>query len=161
MRDLERNNFQGNYTEPKDAGHLFAIKQAPDESLRSFFKKFVEVKCQVKGVNETTVINTTTCGLQRGPLSERLARKPIRIVAELFDKMEEYARAEEDSTRRVEAWAPAALAPTPSGPLGKEGPVATTVGTPAKPRANDYHQKGRNIFHVDNGQPPEVVKRGG
>ena len=51
----------------------------------------------MKGVNETTIINTATCGLQRDPLSERLARKPIRKVTELFDKIEEYARAEEDS----------------------------------------------------------------
>ena len=45
LRDLLRNNFQGNYTEPKGPGHLFAVKQAPGESLRSFFKKFTEVKC--------------------------------------------------------------------------------------------------------------------
>ena len=45
LRDLLRNNFQGNYTEPKDAGHLFGVKQAPDESFRSFFRKFAEVKC--------------------------------------------------------------------------------------------------------------------
>ena len=89
LRDLIRNNFQGNYTEPKDAGHLFAIKQAPNESLRSFFRKFAEVKCQVKGVNETTIINAATCGLRNGPLSERLARKPVCSVTDLFDKMEE------------------------------------------------------------------------
>lgn len=41
------------------------------ESLRSFFKKFAEVKCQVKGVNETTIINAAICGLQTGPLSEK------------------------------------------------------------------------------------------
>ena len=57
------NTFQGNHAEPKDAGHLFAIKQASGESIRNFFKKFAEVKCQVKGVNETTVINAATCGL--------------------------------------------------------------------------------------------------
>ena len=67
LRDLIRNNFQGNYTEPKNAGHLFAIKQTPGESLRSFFKKFAEVKCQVKGVNGTTIINAATRGLQKGP----------------------------------------------------------------------------------------------
>lgn len=40
----------------------------------------------MKGVNETTVINVTTCGLQKGPLAERLARKLIRTVMELFKK---------------------------------------------------------------------------
>lgn len=66
LRDLIRNNFQGNYTEPKDAGHLFAVKQAPGKSFCSFFRKFAEVKCQVKNVNETTIINAATCGLQKG-----------------------------------------------------------------------------------------------
>ena len=40
LRDLVRNNFQGNYVEPKDAGHLFAVKQAPGESLRSFLGNY-------------------------------------------------------------------------------------------------------------------------
>lgn len=133
LRDLVRNNFQGNYAEPKDAGHLFAVKQAPGETLRSFFRKFAEVKCQVGDVNETTVINAATCGLQKGPLSERLARKPISTVAELFDKMEEYARAEEDSTRRA--------------PLAS----AHTTTAPAKPHASDYKHKGRGVYHVDGG----------
>lgn len=42
---LIRNNFQGNYAEPEEAGHLFSIKQAPGESLCSFFKKSTKVKC--------------------------------------------------------------------------------------------------------------------
>lgn len=91
MRDLLLNNFQGNYTKPKDAEHLFIVKQSPGESLQSFFKKFAEVKCQVKSANETTVINAATCELQKGLLSKRLACKPVRTVTELFDKMEEYA----------------------------------------------------------------------
>lgn len=48
LRDLVRNNFQGNYAEPKDAWHLFAVKQAPGETLRSFFKKFTGVKAYDK-----------------------------------------------------------------------------------------------------------------
>ena len=152
MRDLVRNNFQGNYTELKDTGHLFALKQAPGESLRSFFRKFAEVKCQVKGVNETTIINTATFGLRKGPLSERLARKPVRMVTELFDKMEEYARAEEDNTRR---------ATTLTTPAHTPGALATTAaGAPAKPRANDYKQKGRSVYHVDGGPPSESAKIG-
>ena len=133
LRDLLRNNFQGNYAEPKDAGHLFAVKQAPTETLRSFFKKFTEVKCQLKGVNETTIINAATCGLQKGPLSERLARKPVRTVTELFDKMEEYARAEEDSVRRG-APTTSTITVTPA----KEATNITQPGTSSKPRNNDY-----------------------
>lgn len=71
-------------------------------------------------------------------MSERLAHKPIRMVMELFDKIEEYTREEEDSTRRVEARTSAASASTPSGSVGKEGSVAAAVGAPTKLRANDY-----------------------
>lgn len=35
------------------------------------------------------------------------------------------------------------------------------AGAPAKPRANDYRQKGRNVYHVDGGPPPEGGRRGG
>lgn len=42
----------------------------------------------MKGVNETIVINAATCGLQKGPLSERLAPKPVHMATDLFDKME-------------------------------------------------------------------------
>lgn len=89
LRDQIYNNFQGKYAEPKDAECVFAIKHAPDESLRNFFKWFVEVKHQVKDVNETTVVIAATCGLQKVPLAKRLAQKPIRTVRELFDIMEE------------------------------------------------------------------------
>ena len=158
LRDLVRNNFQGNYVEPKDAGHLFAVKQAPDETLRSFFRRFAEVKCQVKGVNETTVINAATCGLQKGPLSERLACKPISTVAELFDKMEEYARAEEDSNRRAEGASTAA--PRKTSGEKTSGQQDQAAQTASKPRGN-YRQKGRGVYHVDAAQNQEGSKRGG
>lgn len=66
--------------------------------MSNFLKGFIEVKFQVKGISETTVILAATCGLKKGPLAERLAQKPLRTVIELFDKIEEYARVEEDST---------------------------------------------------------------
>ena len=146
LRDLLRNNFQGNYIEPKGPGDLFALKQAPGESLRAFFRKFAEVKCQVKNINEATVINAATCGLQRGPLAERLARKPVHTVAELFDKMEQYARAEEDSARRT-------------GAPGASTSLAATE-PPTKARS-DYRQKGRNVYHVDGKPSSDGGKRGG
>ena len=70
-------------------------------------------------------------------------------MTELFDKMEEYARAEEDSTRRT----PAAPAHTPAAP------TAAAAGAPVKPRTNDYKQKGRGVYHVDGGPPPEGAKQ--
>ena len=109
------------------------LKHAPNESLRSFFRKFAEVKCQIKDVNETTVINAATCGLRNGPLSERLARKPVHTVTELFDKMKEYARAEEDNVRRG-----APTTSTPSVTPSKEALNTAPAEAPAKLRSNDY-----------------------
>lgn len=94
-----------------------------------------------------------TCGLQKGPLSERLARKHVCTVAELFDKTEEYTRAEEDSTQRAEVRATAAPPPPPCGPPGKD-PAATAAEAATKPQANNYRRKGQGVYHVDNGQPP-------
>lgn len=58
------NNFQGNYTEPKDERHMFTMRQGLNESLQSFFKRFAEVKCQLKGVTDRTIINAARCGLE-------------------------------------------------------------------------------------------------
>lgn len=156
---MVRNNFQENYIESKDAGHLFIIKQAPGESLRSFFKKFPEVKCQVKGVNEITIINAATCGLQRGHLSERLAYKPIHTATELFDKIEQYAQAKEDSSRRVEG-TPSATSAQPSNEPKQTTPLPPATPTTSKPR-NNFHQRGWNVYHLDAGQTSEGAKRGG
>lgn len=44
LRDHIYNNFQGKYIELKDAGYLLVIKQASNESLCNFFKRFAEIK---------------------------------------------------------------------------------------------------------------------
>lgn len=92
-------NFQGNYDDPITSEHLFAVKQQPDETLRSFIKRFIHVKCQDSEVSERTIINAAQQGLLHGPLREKLMRLPRSTFSELVQKMEEYARAEDDRIR--------------------------------------------------------------
>lgn len=116
----------------------------------------------MKRVNETIAINAATCGLYKGPLSKRLARKPVHTVTCLFDKIEEYARAEEDSTRRVGA-EPVQAASKGEALTKKAAPAATTTQEAAKSYVNKYQgcQKGRGICLVEGSQPPEGGRRGG
>lgn len=71
------------------------------------------------------------CGFKKGVLSERLARKPIRTIAELFDETEEYVQREEDSTRMTEVQA--LVVPSPyllhSVPVPLEDPLVFLVAT--------------------------------
>lgn len=70
------NNFQGNYTEPKDERHMFTMRQGLNESLQSFFKRFAEVKCQLKGVTDNTIINAARCGSEWAPWQRGWPKSP-------------------------------------------------------------------------------------
>lgn len=51
-------------------------------------------------INESTIINVAICGLKKVPLTEYNARKHIKTMVKLYDKMEQYARTEQDSARQ-------------------------------------------------------------
>ncbi|XP_062197293.1 uncharacterized protein LOC133900181 [Phragmites australis] len=100
LREVLFSHFQGNYTSLVTIRDLFTVKQKEGESLKEFTQRFVWVKCQVKGLSDDTVIDSTRQGLRSGALASRLVRKPAKDVDELFTKMEEYSRAEEDELLR-------------------------------------------------------------
>lgn len=93
--------------------------------MQSFFNRLAKVKWQLKGVTDSTINNAARCGLREGSMAERMAWKPILHGGEIFDKMEEYACAEEDSMRRVDKTSTAA---------------AGKVGTSTKSDRTDNHQ---------------------
>lgn len=133
------NNFQGNYSEHVDADQLFSIKQDLNENLREFFKCFGQVRCQVKDINETTIINASMCGLRKGPITEYNAQKPIRTVEKLFDKMKEYARAEKDSVR----W------DINSANRVVEVKVTAKAIEESQPRKYQKGQKGHQMYNIE------------
>lgn len=45
LREAMLENFQGNLNDPVTSRHLFAVKQGRMETLRSFVKHFINVKC--------------------------------------------------------------------------------------------------------------------
>ena len=68
LLDLFRSNFQGTFIEPVTSGSLFTIRQGPDETLRDYFQRFSQTKAQIRGISDSSVINTATQGLAEGPL---------------------------------------------------------------------------------------------
>lgn len=67
LKDTLLANFQGNYDDRITSGHLFSIKQGPDETVRSYVQRFVHVKCQAVGLSEASIIDAAKEGLCHVP----------------------------------------------------------------------------------------------
>lgn len=77
---------------------------------------------------------------QESPLTEYNARKPIRTVEKLFDKIGEYARAEDSARRDVDSM----------------NPVTEVKGTAqviekSQPQKYKKGQKGCHVYNVESG----------
>lgn len=83
-------NFQGTFVEPMTAGSLFTIKQLPEESLQDYFRRFTAAKSQIRGLSDSTIIDTAKQGVLEG----------TEFLSKLMDKFEEYARGEEENMRQ-------------------------------------------------------------
>jgi hypothetical protein len=99
MRDTFRAGFIGVYEEPKEADNLYAMKQMPGETLRSFMVKFSRIRCQIRQVDEEMLIASAKRALLPGPLRFDLARNRPKTAKDLFERMESFARGEEDELR--------------------------------------------------------------
>ena len=57
LREVMFKNFLGNYDDPVTSGYLFAVKQKSKETLRSYIKCFIHVKCNTSGLSDQTIID--------------------------------------------------------------------------------------------------------
>lgn len=99
LREQMGSNFQGNYDDPITFADLYAMRQGPKDSLRSYVRHFIHVKCQASGLSEQSIIDAAKDRLRPGPLWSRMSRKPFTNVKDLLQNMEEYAREEDDDVR--------------------------------------------------------------
>ncbi len=99
MMDTFRAGFVGAYEEPKETDDLYAMKQLPGETLRSFIVKFSRVRCQIRQVDDEMLIAAAKRALLPGPLRFDLARNIPKTAKDLFERMESFTKGEEDKLR--------------------------------------------------------------
>ena len=69
-----------------------------NESLKSFVRRFSELKNQVADIPDHAVITHFKSGLRYKKLLDKLARKSPTSVESLFDVANKYANAQEETT---------------------------------------------------------------
>lgn len=75
------------------------MRQTQGETIRSFILKFSRVRCQIQQVDDEMLIAAAKRALLPGPLRFDLARNRPKTAKDLFERMESFARGEEDGLR--------------------------------------------------------------
>jgi hypothetical protein len=78
---------------------LSLCKQQEKETLREYYRKFLNLKSQLPSVDDQIAI----LGLRVGVLYSHCIRDPPKNVQELYQLFEKYARSEELHQRKVES----------------------------------------------------------
>ena len=91
-------NFRSTCLRPATERSLARIQQGRNECLKSFVRRFSELKNQTADVPDHVVITHFKSGLRDEKLLDKLARKPPTSVESLFDVSNKYANAQEETT---------------------------------------------------------------
>jgi hypothetical protein len=95
-------SFQGFQTKSVTAHALFQYTQEHEEYLQAYVQRFMHLRAQAPTVPNEMVIEAMIKGLRPGPTSQYFARKPPQTLEKLFQKMDEYIRADNDFRQRRE-----------------------------------------------------------
>ncbi|XP_071928300.1 uncharacterized protein [Coffea arabica] len=87
--------FVSSKTYSKNAAHLMAIKQRPDESLMNFMTRFNTESLQIRDKDENVVMTAFMNGLKAKELYYKLVEKPPGGLEELLTRAHAAANAEE------------------------------------------------------------------
>ena len=97
-RDLVRvfvGNFQGTYVRPGNSWDLKSCRQAPDESLRDFIRRFSKKCTELPSVGDSEIIQAFLSGTTCRDLVRELGRNVPTSVAALLDIATNFASGEE------------------------------------------------------------------
>ncbi|XP_027071899.2 uncharacterized protein [Coffea arabica] len=95
--------FVSSKTYSKNAAHLMAIKQKPDESLRNFMTRFNTESLQIRDKDEKVVMAAFMNGLRAEELYCKLVEKPPGGLEEFLTRTHAAAIAEEDARLKRES----------------------------------------------------------
>ncbi|XP_027151953.1 uncharacterized protein LOC113758582 [Coffea eugenioides] len=87
--------FVSSKTYSKNAAHLMAVKQKPDESLKNFMTRFNTESLQIRDKDEKVVMAAFMNGLRVEELYYKLVEQPPKNLGELLNRAHAAANAEE------------------------------------------------------------------
>ncbi|XP_027178202.1 uncharacterized protein LOC113777367 [Coffea eugenioides] len=87
--------FVSSKTYSKNAAHLMAVKQKPDESLKNFMTRFNTESLQIRDKDEKVVMAAFMNGLRVEDLYYKLVEQPPKNLGELLTRAHAAANAEE------------------------------------------------------------------
>nr|BAB19768.1 putative gypsy-type retrotransposon RIRE2 [Oryza sativa Japonica Group] len=151
LRDHFIANFQGTFERPGTQFDLYNVVQKSGESLRDYIRRFSKQRNKISDITDDVIIAAFTKGIRHEDLVGKFGRKPPKTVKQMFEKANEYAKAEDAITASKQSgttWKPKKDTPT-AGESGSnnrkdckrkpEELVATTSpSSRQRPRVNTF-----------------------
>ncbi len=111
-------NFQGTFERPGIHFDLYNSIQKSGESLRDYIRRFSEQCNKISDITDDVIIAAFTKGIRHEDLVGKFGRKPPKTVKQMFEKANEYAKAEDAiiaSKQSGTTWKPKKDTPTTGG----------------------------------------------
>nr|AAX96316.1 retrotransposon protein, putative, Ty3-gypsy sub-class [Oryza sativa Japonica Group]ABA91738.1 retrotransposon protein, putative, Ty3-gypsy subclass [Oryza sativa Japonica Group] len=118
LRDHFIANFQGTFERPGTQFDLYNVVQKSGESLRDYIRRFSEQRNKISDITDDVIIAAFTKGIRHEDLVGKFGRKPPKTVKQMFEKANEYAKAEDAITASKQSgttWKPKKDTPTAGG----------------------------------------------
>nr|AAT44283.1 putative polyprotein [Oryza sativa Japonica Group] len=118
LRDHFIANFQGTFERPGTQFDLYNVIQKSRESLRDYIRRFSEQRNKISDITDNVIIAAFTKGIRHEDLVDKFGRKPPKTVKQMFEKANEYAKAEDAiiaSKQSGPTWKPKKDVPTTGG----------------------------------------------
>jgi hypothetical protein len=111
-------NFQGTFDRPGTQFDLYNVIQKPGESLWDYIRCFSEQRNKISDITDNIIIAAFTMGVRHELLVGKFRRKHPRTVKQMFQKANEYAKADDAvivSKQSGSNWKPKKDAPAAEG----------------------------------------------
>ncbi len=117
-------NFASAYQQHGVEAHLHAVRQEPEETLRTFISRFTKVQGTIPRISDASIITAFRQGVRDEKMLEKLATHDVETVTMLFALADKCARATEGR-----AWH--STPQTPTGARIQAGVPLASVGCAA------------------------------
>ncbi|XP_066164569.1 uncharacterized protein [Oryza sativa Japonica Group] len=86
---------RGTFERPGTQFDLYNVVQKSEESLRDYIRRFSEQRNKISDITDDVIIAAFTKGIRHEDLVGKFGRKPPKMVKQMFEKANEYAKAED------------------------------------------------------------------
>jgi hypothetical protein len=86
-------NFASAYQQHGVEAHLHAVRQEPEETLRTFISRFTKVRGTIPRISDASIITTFRQGVRDEKMLEKLATHDVKMVSTLLALADKCARA--------------------------------------------------------------------